>query len=156
VAAEAQKLWDKRAGEPGAAYAVFRRYLELGPERSLKEAARLADVNHSQVSKWSTRFNWVARARAFDGAQDQPTSDEAVTAMRKRHIAIAQLALGKATERLRDLVPSSLSVREAVALLETAVKIERLTREEGEEAEADQPAPVEHRFGRQPPPRPTP
>lgn len=70
--------WEQMEGESARAYAVFREYLDIPPtERSLKEVSRRCypsvaskspERQHipGSVAKWSTRFEWLERAAAWD------------------------------------------------------------------------------------------
>ncbi|MEJ7783199.1 MAG: hypothetical protein WKF96_00250 [Solirubrobacteraceae bacterium] len=102
---------EAQPGETPRAYSAFRLYLELGPRRSTAEAGRrIGHASKWQCDKWSSRWNWVERVRAFD-AQAAVVSDEqqlAVIAKRsKRQAEIAQLhgdaSLVTAREVLRRL-----------------------------------------------------
>lgn len=74
-------LWEKQPDESDKAFAAFRVYLELGPEkRSISKVVQHRADNgmgksRSTVSKWSSRFRWTARVEAFD-AEAVRTQDE--------------------------------------------------------------------------------
>ena len=64
--------WDQQEGEPDSAYTHFTRYLYAGLGRSLRAATKGDKRRRSvggQVSRLSSRWNWVARARAWDVKQ---------------------------------------------------------------------------------------
>lgn len=70
--------WDKRKGEPNRAYAAFCVYRDLGPDRSVDKAHALlkggriaAGRAQGQWWEWSSDFEWVSRAIAFDEHKDQ-------------------------------------------------------------------------------------
>lgn len=66
------KPWEQREDESSKAYAAFMTYLELGPDRSIDKAATASAPQKSRKSRawhwqsWSRRFDWVARAGAYD------------------------------------------------------------------------------------------
>lgn len=65
------RAWKSEPKESSKAFAAFEVYRDLGPSRSLREAARIfygEDKEHhlSQLKKWSRKFDWVERARSFD------------------------------------------------------------------------------------------
>ncbi len=74
---EAVPPWERRAEEPGKWYARFEIYRTLGPQRSLNQAYRLAarlEELHGKHpgeywSKIARRWEWAARAEAWDQAQ---------------------------------------------------------------------------------------
>lgn len=63
------EIWLQREGEPAKAYSYFTQYLELGTLRSLEKLCQ----NHtktvpkiSQLKNYSSTYNWVDRAEAYD------------------------------------------------------------------------------------------
>src|SRR5262249_49257410 len=74
--AETVQLWDRLEGEPPHAYACFRTYLQLGPNRTAVDAARAMlgeGVNGGKrvriPGSWQrnlARFRWKERALAWD------------------------------------------------------------------------------------------
>lgn len=63
------RAFERMEGESSKAYAGFQVYRDLGPGRSLVKAAELyygSAANVRQMSRWSSRFDWGARAQAFD------------------------------------------------------------------------------------------
>lgn len=58
--------WDQQAGESAEAFAAFRRYAETGPDRSLDAVGRELGKSGSLLSRWSGRWRWVERSRAWD------------------------------------------------------------------------------------------
>jgi len=70
--------WDRQEEESAAAYAAFCIYRDLGASRSVDSAAAASRqaTGKPQANKknrapdvwfsWSSRFQWVARARAYD------------------------------------------------------------------------------------------
>lgn len=61
--------WDRQPGETSKAFAAFRRYLELGPERTIPDAAGRAGRKPGQYKCWSPRWDWVERAAQYDAYQ---------------------------------------------------------------------------------------
>ena len=67
---ESMVPWKQRDGETRRAYDIFRRYLALGPDRTLRAAAEAAGHrNPSTVEGWSRQHDWIARAAAYDDHQ---------------------------------------------------------------------------------------
>jgi hypothetical protein len=58
--------WERREDESPKAYAAFLAYLELGAERSIAKASGSTPGKQRWAEHWSSSFDWVARARAFD------------------------------------------------------------------------------------------
>lgn len=130
--------WEPLAGESSKAYRAFASYLELGPRRSLR---RLGETSAKvrQLEVWSSKYNWVARARAFDAwraREDRLDQVDAARRMRRAHAAVASTMILKGAERIREIDSKRLSVREAALLVELGAKLERAAR--GEPAEFDE------------------
>ena len=64
--------WEIREGESSKAYAAFCAYLELGPKRSIDAAHRASKGDQEDIKgrswwlRWSTEYDWVARATSYD------------------------------------------------------------------------------------------
>jgi len=79
--------FEQQERESNRAFAAFRTYLELGPERSLATVAERVGKSKTMVERWSRRFDWPARVEAH--------AAHLAEAERK---AIEGLALEKAVE----------------------------------------------------------
>jgi hypothetical protein len=152
--------WEQLPGESSKAYAAFAIYRDLGPRRSLEEASRLYHNKtpesatptaggrrreaSGQIRRWAGRWDWVARARAWDQELERIKRHqqvEAVAEMAERHAKEALMLQNKAVERLRLLRPEELVPRDTLSFLIEAAKLERLARGEPTERVAE-----EHRF----------
>jgi hypothetical protein len=63
------RIFDREQDESAKAFEAWTIYRELGAQRSLKKTAELyygTAANVRQLQRWSSRFNWVERARASD------------------------------------------------------------------------------------------
>jgi hypothetical protein len=152
--------WDRLLEESSKAYAAFAIYRDLGPRRSLDEASRayhgpIPQVTNSsaarrrrgasgQIRTWAQRWNWSARARAWDEELERVKTSKqlaAIDEMAERHAKEALMLQNKAVERLRQLRPEELKPRETLDFLIEAAKLERLARGEPTERIAE-----EHHF----------
>lgn len=137
--------WERQPGEPPKAYAAFCFYRDLPPaERSLRAVADKVYGNRSdrkrqqvpgQIAKWSTRWRWVERARAWDDEQDRQAREEQVRAvreMRERHAREAVVLQQKALARLKAMNPEELSPSDVLRYFIEAAKLERISRGEPE------------------------
>ena len=141
--------WEQQAGESAKAYAAFCLYRDLGSRRSLDEASRSYHQRSGRQAKpppsrrtprasgtirrWAQRYNWQARARAWDQESErikQAEQHAAIQEMAERHAKEALMIQNKAVERLRQLRPEELGARETLAYLVEAAKLERLARGE--------------------------
>lgn len=136
-------LWDRMeaAGETERAYAAFLAYRNLPPagrshravvpivygigETDPKFRSKLGQIQH-----WSSEWDWVARAAAWDRWQADTQaagSVAAIIAMRERHATIAQAAIRKAVEQLQAF-NGRMTVTEIIRLLDLGLRTERLAR----------------------------
>lgn len=129
--------WDRQSEETDASWSAFVYFRDLGPEaRSVGAIAR--DLGHSTASchKWSLKFNWRDRVAAWDLHCDQlyqQAHENEVKLMAERHarLAVSMQALGE--QRIQQfsadpLLQAELTARDAIALVDTGVKIEREAR----------------------------
>ena len=106
--------FERQPKETSRAFAAFKVYLELGPERSLVAArAKLGSCTRRSIERWSRRFGWMDRVRAF----------ERHTAELER-LAIERVATEKAVEWWRVHEPTRrlawLKAERAIRLVEIA------------------------------------
>ena len=67
------RIFDRERDESSKAFEAWSIYRDLGAQRSLKKTAELyygSTSNVRQLQRWSSRFNWVERARASDVEQE--------------------------------------------------------------------------------------
>ena len=60
------KVNERKENESARAFAAARLYFAMGPERSLAKVAQELNKPLSLINRWSARWAWVDRARAFD------------------------------------------------------------------------------------------
>ena len=63
------RLYDRETNESAKAFDAWTVYRDLGAERSLQKASEMYyghGANVGQFERWSRRYGWVERARAFD------------------------------------------------------------------------------------------
>jgi len=56
--------FEQQPRESNKAFAAFKTYLELGPERSLVAVAVKVGKHRTQLERWSKKFDWPARIQA--------------------------------------------------------------------------------------------
>lgn len=102
--------WQKRPDETPKSWAAFRMYRDLGAGRSIAEVSKqIGHAYPSHVERWSRRYDWVARAHAWDESIDREYRSELLRhrgAMARRHARLAQGLQKKALEALNRLDPS--------------------------------------------------
>jgi hypothetical protein len=62
--------WDRLEGEGVQAFDAFATYRDLGVERSTAKVAQACGKDKSLIDRWSGRYNWVQRTRAYDESID--------------------------------------------------------------------------------------
>src|SRR5664280_2668469 len=72
--------FEQQPRESAKAFAAFSLYLNLGPQRGLREVARKLDKCLTVVGHWSKKFDWPARVQAH-GAHLAIIEREAVEAV---------------------------------------------------------------------------
>ena len=133
--------WARQPGETSRAYKAFSIYRDLGPRhRSHRETAKRyyegkSRVYLGQIAKWSSKYDWVARARAHDEFLDEQKRQKALDAILE--MADRQAREGTALQILGARILSSLlakgdnltgNVLDVVRALRTGAEIERLAR----------------------------
>ncbi len=73
------------------AFAAFQEYARMGPERSLDKVALNVGKSSRQMAKWSTAWNWVARAAEYDREQDEIINKAQLKLANARAMKIAKL-----------------------------------------------------------------
>jgi hypothetical protein len=60
----AVKAFEQQPKEGNKAFAAFKIYLDLGPQRSLAAAGEQLGKSKRMMEKWSRKFDWPARVQA--------------------------------------------------------------------------------------------
>ncbi len=85
-------------------------YLEMGPSRSLRKLVERYGKSLSyvvQLERWSSQFDWVARAKQYDEQQRterQRKREEAVDAMNREQSEQGRVLRNKSYERILELM----------------------------------------------------
>ena len=145
--------WERWPGESDAAFSAFVIYRDLGPQRSLDAASTRYHARNQpppaqsdgtgrknkkcsgQIRTWANRWDWRARAAAWDAEQDRlarQAMHQEILDMRKRHAQEAMMLQKAATQRLQALDPQTLTQAQLLAYFVEATKLERLSRGEPE------------------------
>jgi len=123
--------WERQPGEPRAAYDYFLIYLMMGSARTIRKAAAQAGVTLRRAVKYSSRYRWSDRARAYDdweqGEKRRAWEKERV-AMFQRHAALGMDAVTKIASRVKLLDPLEIGTIELAKLLDVSVRVERMSR----------------------------
>jgi hypothetical protein len=66
--------------ESNKAFAAFRTYLEMGPQRSMAEVGRKLGKSEGLIERWSRKYDWAGRVSAY-GAHLATVEREATEAL---------------------------------------------------------------------------
>ncbi len=58
--------FDQLPQETAKAYAAFRVYLELGPERTIAAVSKKCGKSEGFLQRWGRKYDWLGRSKAFD------------------------------------------------------------------------------------------
>jgi len=97
-AADTAAPWSRMKGESGKAHAAFLIFRDLGPERTLGDVANQRRCHISLIRRWSAKWEWASRARAWDEAVNR----EAEATLRQQRKAAVERR-GQDIERLEKL-----------------------------------------------------
>ena len=123
--------WELMEGETAKPFEAFCIYRDMGTQRSVRKVAEKLSKSDTLIARWSTTYDWVKRATAWDAEQDriarQAQVDEIVK-MRKRHAKLACDMLAKAAAALEVLPPGEVKAGDVSRMVDVASKLERLSR----------------------------
>jgi hypothetical protein len=125
------KAWERQKGETLVSYQKFQRYLEAARPMSIADFAALEKCSLGSIRRLFYKYNWNDRARQYDN-EIYSAEVEAVKRNRaklaeerdNRHVKFAMLAQTKGANILAK-ADASISVKDAIRLLELGIKIER-------------------------------
>lgn len=142
--------WERQPDESSKAFRAFVAYRDLPPdERSIQRAYETAYGRELEdrgqipghMKRWCSGYDWVRRARAWDNERDRLAREaeiradqEAIVAMRKRHIGVAQSMQTLAAMALKDMIEKAriaeITPFQIARLMSEGTRIERLARGE--------------------------
>ena len=122
--------WERQPNESAKGYWYFQQYSECHPlERSLARVGRESGVSTSFLERLSVQHGWVARAEAWELERDRQSRvrlTDRLEELQRRHLAIADTALKKISQRLEDLDPADIQVQHLPRLLEAVIRVQEL------------------------------
>jgi hypothetical protein len=139
--AETEELWERMTGESAKQYERFCKYRDMKhltptSNRSLRKLAKELGIRRQTIEELSVKFNWVARAEAYDldlARQIREQNEAEIMEMRKNHALLASQMIKKAAKRLLTMPEEEITASDIVRLVDVGVKIERLSRGESTE-----------------------
>ena len=136
-------VWEILPGESSKAYEAFAVYRDLGVERSFRRASAELGKSRQMLGKWSVRWGWVERVRAYDAyllQQRRIEMEAAIMDMNRQHAALADNFISIIARQVIEM-RQAIEIGEQVPLtpdqmarwFEVAVRIARLARGESTE-----------------------
>lgn len=97
------QLWDKQEGETSKAFTAFTNYIQLGNRSQAKLAEKLGKSSGyiRQLETWSSAYNWVQRAEAYDAHIDTQAREKSEKDVIERRAKLQEREW-KASEGLID------------------------------------------------------
>ncbi len=138
-----ENSWDRIKNETQKAFNAFGLYRDLGYTRSMqkvaqmyaKETGRKENTILAQLKRWSSKYDWVKRCEDYDVEQDrlyQVENKEKIKQMRERHLTFEVVKQTKGFDKIRNIRAEELDARDALALLDSGIKGERVLHGEPE------------------------
>jgi hypothetical protein len=124
--------FEQQTDESPQAFAAFVVYRDMGADRSLVHVSRIHNKSIATLGKWSTKHNWVERARSYDAALDararQATEQEAIKRRRRMLDKHAKQAdeLGQAAQMILDEFKDRVAVRGGMKFVDARMLVQLL------------------------------
>lgn len=125
---EAQ-AWERQPEETAKAFEAFAIYRDMGNDRSIAKVAEKLGKSEALLHRWSSKFDWVKRAAAWDDELARETTRELMRDMAKTRARQRKQALKmqhKGLELLKDINPGDAKLSEIVSLLKLGMEQERI------------------------------
>lgn len=126
---KAPQVWERQPEESAKAFEAFAIYRDMGNDRSIAKVAEKLGKSEALLHRWSSKFDWVNRAAAWDDELARMTTRElmrdiARTRARQRKQALAMQSKGMSL--LKGIKPGEAKLSEINALLKTGMEQERI------------------------------
>lgn len=140
-----EKPWDRQPGETSKAYRAFALYRDMQADRTFESVARELRCSGANIRRFSKRWDWTGRVRAYDIHLDRIELDALSRerlAMKKRMARQGIDMQAAAADGLSELLrlikrkkrPLRLSASDIARLAEVGGKLERYARGEDDES----------------------
>lgn len=133
---DGRKPWDRQQNESGKAYAAFKVYRDLGPDRSVRAAAARLGKHPSTFAVFCSQWGWVDRVAAWERHEEHLANQEReqqTKEMTARHATIAMLMQQKVLDKLQTMTQKdidAMSLGDLCKLVSTSEAVERRARGE--------------------------
>lgn len=123
------QAWEKQPEETPKAFEAFVIYRDMNSDRSIAKVAEQLGKSEALLHRWSSRYDWVKRAAAWDDEVARETARELMRDMAKTRARQRKQALKmqhKGLELLKDINPGDAKLSEIVSLLKLGMEQERI------------------------------
>ena len=123
--------WNRQKDESEQAYAAFLIYRDMGANRSTEKVRQECGKNKRLIERWSSRWKWVERCRAWDNQLQEAAYAQAVKRVREmsnRHTKTALKMQVEAVEALKRMDPKDINPKNIVAFIREGTNLERESR----------------------------
>ena len=125
--------WQRQKRESARAFEAFQAYRDMGPSRSLAKVGEELGKSDTLIERWSSKYRWVERARAWDEEQDdnrRVKHSKGLEEMAERHIKLSLMLQNQVAQTLAEMTTKTNLIPSGVVQqwMDTAVRIERLAR----------------------------
>lgn len=128
--------FERLPGESKKAYEAFTLYRDMGYTRSIQKVAQKLTKSDALLRRWSSQYQWVERANAFDDEMDRKARAEMEAKhkeMKLKEFNITYQLFEKLEQASEKMKPEAMTPNEIKGLFEIALKAARLGRGESTE-----------------------
>ena len=128
-----REAWERQPGESGPAFEAFAAYRDMGEKRTISAVARQLNKSGTLCHRWKLKYDWRARADAYDASIAEEAIKQVVAdrkKMQERHIKMSLQLQRKAMEALEKIKPEEMTPKDVKEFLRLATELERMNREE--------------------------
>ena len=110
-----REAWERQPGESGPAFEAFAAYRDMGEKRTISAVARQLNKSGTLCHRWKLKYDWRARADAYDASIAEEARKQAVSERKKmqdRHIKMSLQLQRKAMEALEKIKPEEMTPKD--------------------------------------------
>lgn len=126
------KPWERQKGETEKAFAAFRVFRDMGPDRTITATVKEVGKCRKLIDGWRVKYDWRERVRLYDNDVEKAARAQAVKDrkdMIARHTKLALDVQKKAEEALKALKVSDMAPKDIKEYIKMATDLERLNRD---------------------------
>lgn len=132
------ELWERQPREGMEVYKDFCVYRDMGPSRTIPQAAQILGKNVTALWQTSARYKWVKRAEAYDDYNDRKhreVMEKQMLQVKEASITGAMKMVSLGLKKLNTIDADDLTVREAKEYIRNALAIVQSITGENKSAE---------------------